>query len=126
MTQQAIADLAQVTQGWVSKFFAGMGGWQVWRKIITSLLKASYTTRNNFEASLEYLTEDERWIAQTCLKELVAAFEDDPQSTTESVAATALAYGAAAWSRILQVADRVVVAQLLGQMLSVVPEPLLS
>ena len=32
MTQQAIADLAQVTQGWVSKFFASLGGWQVWRK----------------------------------------------------------------------------------------------
>jgi predicted XRE-type DNA-binding protein len=27
MTQQAIAELAQVTQGWVSKFFAGLGGW---------------------------------------------------------------------------------------------------
>ena len=67
------------------------------------------------------LTEVDLWIAQTCLSELVAAFEDDPQGVAESVAATALAYGAAAWARILQVADRTVVAQLLGQMLSVVP-----
>ena len=37
------------------------------------------------------------------------------------MAAKALAYGAAAWARILRAADRTVVAQLLGQMLSVVP-----
>jgi hypothetical protein len=120
MTQQAISDLAQVTQGWVSKFFAGLGGWQVWRKIITSLLKTSYTTSNNFEAALDILTDDERWIAQAWLRELVAAFEDDPQGVPESVAATALAYGAAAWARILSAGDRVVVARLLGQMLLVV------
>ena len=35
------------------------------------------------------------------------------------MAATALAYGAAEWARILQAADRTVVARLLGQMLSV-------
>ena len=121
MMQEAIAHLSQVTQGWVSKFFAGLGGWQVWRKIITSLLKASYKTSNNFAAALENLSYDERWIAQTWLRELVAAFEDDPQGVAESVAATALAYGAAAWARILRAADRTVVAQLLGQMLSVVP-----
>jgi hypothetical protein len=37
------------------------------------------------------------------------------------VAAMALAYGAEAWGRILQAADRVVVAELLGLMLVVVP-----
>ena len=127
MTQQAIADLAQVTQGWVSKFFASLGGWQVWRKIITSLLKSSHTTSNNFESALECLalsgveglSGDERWIAQTWLTELVAAFEDDPQGVAESMAATALAYSAAAWARILQATDWTVVARLLGQMLSV-------
>ena len=122
MTQQVIADLAQVTQGWVSKFFAGLGGWQVWRRIITSLIKSSITTSNNFETALGILIDDERWIAQTWLRELVEAFEDDPQGVAESVAATALAYGAAAWSRILQAADQRVVAQLLGQMLSVMPK----
>jgi hypothetical protein len=39
IAQDAIADLADVSQGWVSKFFAGLGGWRVWRKIITSCLK---------------------------------------------------------------------------------------
>jgi hypothetical protein len=67
------------------------------------------------------LTDDERWIAQTWIKELVAAFEDDPQGVAESVAATALTYGAAVWARILRAAERTVVVQLLGQMLSVVP-----
>jgi hypothetical protein len=105
----------------VSKFFTGLGGWRVWRKIITCCLKASYKTSNNFETSLEKLTEDERWIARTWLKELVAAFEDDPQGTAEAVAATALGYGATAWSRILSAADRIVVAQLLGMMLLVTP-----
>ena len=52
---------------------------------------------------------------------MISAFEDDPQSTAESMAATALAYGAAAWARILQATDRTVVAKLVGQMLSVMP-----
>jgi predicted XRE-type DNA-binding protein len=30
LTQDAIANLAQVSQGWISKFFAGLGGWRVW------------------------------------------------------------------------------------------------
>jgi hypothetical protein len=88
---------------------------------MTSLLKSSYTTRNNFESALENLTDDERWIAQTWLRESITAFEDDPQGVAESVAATALAYGAVVWCRILQAADRAVVARLLGQMLMVVP-----
>jgi hypothetical protein len=41
---EAIAGLADVSQGWISKFFAGLGGWRVWRQIITSLLKSSYRT----------------------------------------------------------------------------------
>jgi hypothetical protein len=122
LTQDAIANLAQVSQGWVSKFFAGLGGWRVWRKIITSLLKTSYKTSNNFEMTLEKLTEDERWIAQECLSVLVSALEDNPLEVAENVAALALGYGSAAWSRILGTADRNVVAQLLGMMLLVTPE----
>jgi transcriptional regulator with XRE-family HTH domain len=122
ITQDAIASLADVSQGWISKFFTGMGGWRVWRQIITSLLKASYRTSNNFETALESLSDDERWIAQDWLRELVAAFEDDPQGVAESVAAKALGYGAEAWARILQAADRVVVAKLLGCMASFLPE----
>jgi transcriptional regulator with XRE-family HTH domain len=58
ITQDAIAGLADVSQGWISKFFSGLGGWQVWRQIITSLLKASYRTRNNLDSALENLSED--------------------------------------------------------------------
>ena len=101
VTQEAIANLAQVSQGWVSKFFAGLGGWRVWRQIITSLIKSSNKTSNNFDLALENLSEDERWVAQEWLSELVAAFEDDPQGVAESVAATALGYGREAWARIL-------------------------
>jgi hypothetical protein len=109
-----IAGLADVSQGWISKFFAGMGGWRVWRQIITSLLKASYKTSNNLDSALENLSDDERWVAQEWLGELVAAFEDDPQGVAESVAATAIGFGSEAWARILQATDRVVVAKLLG------------
>jgi hypothetical protein len=49
-------------------------------------------------------------------------FEDDPQGTAESVAATAMAYGSEAWGRILGGCDRVVVARLLGLMMTVVLE----
>jgi hypothetical protein len=76
ITQDAIANLADVSQGWISKFFAGLGGWRVWRKIITSLLKFSNRTSHDFDSALENLSDDERWIAQDWLRELVAAFED--------------------------------------------------
>jgi hypothetical protein len=67
------------------------------------------------------LSDDERWIAQDWLRELVAAFEDDPQGVAEAVAATALGFGGEAWARILAAADRVVVARLLGMMAIVCP-----
>jgi hypothetical protein len=105
----------------VSKFFAGLGGWRVWRKIITGCLKASNRTSNNFKTSLEKLTEDERWIAQEYLALLVSEFESDPVGVAENVAALALGYGAEAWSRILGGCDRNVVAELLGLMLLVTP-----
>jgi hypothetical protein len=122
MTQVAIARAADVSQGWVSKFFSAMGGWAVWRQIITSLLKASYRASNNLDSALENLSEDERWVAQVWLSEIVAAFEDDPQGVAESVAATALGFGGEAWARILAGAKRRVVAELLGLMAMVVPE----
>jgi transcriptional regulator with XRE-family HTH domain len=122
ITQEAIAGLADVSQGWISKFFSGLGGWRVWRQIITSLLKSSYRTSNNLDSALESLSEDERWVAQVWLSELVAAFEDDPQDVAEAVAATAIGFGSEAWARILAGADRVVVARLLGCMAIVLPE----
>ncbi len=122
ITQDAIASLADVSQGWISKFFSGLGGWRVWRQIITSLLKSSYRASNNLDSALKNLSEDERWIAQDWLSELVTAFEDDPQGVAESVAATALGYGGEAWARILAATDRVVMAKLLGCMAIVLPE----
>jgi hypothetical protein len=122
ITQEAITSLADVSQGWISKFFSGLGGWRVWRQIITSLINSSTRASNNFETALENLSEDEQWVAQEWLSELVAAFEDDPKGVAEAVAATALGYGSEAWSRILAAADRVVVARLLGMMAIVLPE----
>jgi hypothetical protein len=117
LTQDAIANLPQVSQGWVSKFFAGLGGWRVWRKIITSLIKGSIRAGNN----LELLSEDEGWIAQEYLPLLVSEFEDDPVGVAEAVGAIALGYGAEAWRRILAGVQRNVVAQLLGMMLLLTP-----
>jgi hypothetical protein len=121
MTQMAIARAADVSQGWVSKFFASMGGWTVWRAIITSLIKGSITTSNNLDLVPESLSEDERWVAQEYLSLLVLEFEVDPVGVVESVAATALGYGGEAWARILGATDRVVVARLLGVMAIVCP-----
>jgi hypothetical protein len=95
---EAIASLADVSQGWISKFFSGLGGWRVWREIITSLLKSSYRTSNNLDSALGNLSEVERWVAQDWLGEIVAAFEDDPQEAAEFVAATAIGFGGEAWA----------------------------
>ncbi|HEY9828315.1 MAG TPA: hypothetical protein V6D19_22985, partial [Stenomitos sp.] len=114
LTQQAIAKAANVTQGWVSKFFSSIGGWRVWRKIITSLLKASYTGSHNSDIPLDLLSDDERWVAQEYLALLVSEFESDPLVVIESMVAIAISYGKPAWERILRGADRSIVAQLLG------------
>jgi hypothetical protein len=121
ITQDAIAGLADVSQGWISKFFSGLGGWRVCRQIITSPLKSSYRASNNLDSALESLSEDEQWVAQVWLSELVAAFEDDPQGVAESVAATAIGFGSEAWARVLAATDRVVVAKLLGCVVIVCP-----
>jgi hypothetical protein len=121
MTQVAIARAADVSQGWVSKFFAEMGGWRVWRSIITSLIKGSNRASNNLDLVPESLSEDERWVAQEYLSLLVLEFEADPVGVVEAVAATALGYGGKAWARILAAEDRVVVARLLGVMAIVCP-----
>jgi hypothetical protein len=122
MTQVAIARAAEVSQGWVSKFFASMGGWAVWRAIITSLLKGSNRASNNLDLVPESLSEDERWIAQEYLALLVLEFEADPVGVVEAVAAIALGFASVAWARILVAAERRVVAELLGLMAIVLPE----
>jgi hypothetical protein len=122
MTQVAIARAANVSQGWVSKFFASMGGWAVWRAIITSLIKGSNRASNNLDLVPESLSEDERWVAQEYLALLVPEFEVDPVGVVEAVAATAIGFGSEAWARILAAADRGVVARLLGCVALVVPE----
>jgi hypothetical protein len=121
MTQMAIARAADVSQGWVSKFFASMGGWAVWRAIITSLIKGSNRASNNLDLVPESLSEDERWVAQEYLSLLVLEFEVDPVGVVEAVAATAIGFGGEAWARILAAADRVVVARLLGMLAIVCP-----
>jgi hypothetical protein len=122
MTQVAIARAADVSQGWVSKFFASMGGWAVWRAIITSLIKGSITTSNNLDLVPESLSEDERWVAEEYLSLLVSEFEVDPVGVVEAVANLAIGFGAEAWARILAGAERGVVAELLGLMAIIVPE----
>jgi hypothetical protein len=91
-------------------------------ELLPVFVKSSNRTSNNFEKSLEKLTEDERWIAQEYLSVLDSALENNPLEVAESVAALALGYGAVAWSRILGATDRNVVADLLGMMLLVTPE----
>jgi hypothetical protein len=121
MTQVAIARAADVSQGWVSKFFVGMGGWRIWQQIITSLI-GSNRASNNLDLIPESLSEDERWVAQGYLSLLVLEFEADPVGVVEAVAEIALGFGAVAWIRILAEAERVVVARLLGWMTIIVPE----
>jgi hypothetical protein len=122
ITQSAIAQVAEVTQGWVSQFFASLGGWKMWREIITGLLKGSNTTSNNLESALESLHEEAQWIAQTWLKELVDAFEENPLGVVEAVGAIVYSYGFAGWERILAAGDRGVVARLLGQISLLAPQ----
>jgi hypothetical protein len=116
ITQEAIAEIAEVTQGWISKFFARIGGWRKWRKIITGLLNSSNRASNNSESALEGLDEAGVWIAEVWLRELVEAFAENPLGVVEAVGAIVESYGFAVWEQMLALCDRGVVAELLGQM----------
>jgi hypothetical protein len=122
ITQEAIADVAEITQGWVSKFFARIGGWRKWRKIITGLLNSSNRASNNLESALEGLTDDALWIAEVWLKELVEAFAENPLGVVDAMGAIVESYGFSTWEKMLALCDRTVVAQLLGQMSLFMPE----
>ncbi|MEO1183717.1 MAG: DNA primase, partial [Cyanobacteria bacterium J06636_27] len=58
LTQNAIANLAEITQGTVSKIASQFGGWSSLKKIFQTLLDSLYSERNIFDG--EGLTDEEK------------------------------------------------------------------
>ncbi len=59
ITQQAIAEISGLSQGYISKLIALLGGWQEWKKLFLSLLDPLNSKWNNFETLTEHTDQAE-------------------------------------------------------------------
>jgi hypothetical protein len=113
ITQQAIATLANITQGRLSQIAASLGGWQALKKILAALLGV-YRGTNNFSE----LTDEEKWIAQSYLPIVLG---EPPEEATLEVGQIIQAYGISAFLRILRAATPQTQARLLALVMQALP-----
>ncbi|MEW6499506.1 MAG: DNA primase, partial [Cyanobacteriota bacterium] len=78
ITQEKVAELTNLTQGYISQVAKGFGGWKTLKKILVFLLSNSYSASNNSEP----LTEHELWMAQEYLPK---TSEDLPENAVQQV-----------------------------------------
>ena len=62
ITQPAIANIAEISQAWVSRFTQRWGGWQHFKKLLLLLLDSLNSGSNKNLADLD---DDEKWLART-------------------------------------------------------------
>jgi hypothetical protein len=115
ITQQKLALEADITQGRLSQIASEVGGWQVLRKILATLLDGFNSVTNNFSG----LSEEERWLAQTYLPLVVD--ETHPEALSE-IGIAVKAYGVKGFLRILQFSPLPTQVRLLSQIFEVMPE----
>jgi hypothetical protein len=113
ITQQAIATLANITQGRLSQIAAELGGWQALKKILAALLGV-YRGTNNFSD----LTDEEKWIAQSYLPIVLG---EPPEVATLEVGQIIQAYGIPAFLRILMAATPQTQVRLLVLVMQALP-----
>jgi len=113
ITQQAIATLANITQGRLSQIAAELGGWQALKKILAALLGV-YRGTNNFSD----LTDEEKWIAQSYLPIVLG---EPPEVAILEVGQIIQAYGISAFLRILMAATPQTQVRLLVLVMQALP-----
>ncbi|MBG1267865.1 hypothetical protein [Nostoc sp. WHI] len=110
ITQTAIANIAEISQEWVSRFTQRWGGWQHFKKLLLLLLDSLNSGSNKNLADLD---EDEKWLARTYFPMLIAESESSPDHLLESVAEVVQVFGTRAMRRVLHRCSPAVRADLL-------------
>jgi hypothetical protein len=108
--QKAIANIAEISQTWVSRFTQVWGGWQHFKKILLLLLDSLNSGSNKNLADLD---DDEKWLARTYFPMLIAESESSPDHLLEGVAEVAEVIGNRAMRRVLHRCSPAVRASLL-------------
>lgn len=123
ITQPAIANIAEISQAWVSRFTQRWGGWQHFKKLLLLLLDSLNSGSNkNFTA----LGEDEQWLAREYFPMLIAESESSPETLLSGVAEVAEVLGSKAMRQVLQFCTPAVRANLLMIVLSCLPSEVYS
>jgi hypothetical protein len=123
ITQPAIANIAEISQAWVSRFTQRWGGWQHFKKLLLLLLDSLNSGSNKNLADLD---DDEKWLARTYFPMLIPESESSLPTVLEGVAEVAEVLGTRAMRRVLHSCCPAVRASLLMIVLSCLPTEVYS
>ncbi|OYE03100.1 PriCT-2 domain-containing protein [Nostoc sp. 'Peltigera membranacea cyanobiont' 232] len=123
ITQPAIANIAEISQAWVSRFTQRWGGWQHFKKLLLLLLDSLNSGSNKNLADLD---DDETWLARTYFPMLIAESESSLPTVLEGVAEVAQVFDTRAMRRVLNFCTPQVRADLLMIVLSCLPTEIYS
>jgi hypothetical protein len=121
--QKAIANIAEISQAWVSRFTQRWGGWQHFKKLLLLLLDSLNSGSNKNLADLD---DDEKWLARTYFPMLIAESESSPDHLLESMAEVAQVFSTRAMRRVLHFCTPQVRADLLMTFVSCLPTEVYS
>ena len=121
--QKVIANIAEISQAWVSRFTQRWGGWQHFKKLLLLLLDSLNSGSNKNLADLD---DDEKWLARTYFPMLIAESESLPDHLLEGVAEVAEVFSTRAMRRVLNFCTPQVRADLLMIVLSCLPTEIYS
>jgi hypothetical protein len=123
ITQPALANIAEISQAWVSRFTQRWGGWQHFKKLLLLLLDSLNSGSNKNLADLD---DDEKWLARKYFPLLIAESESLPDPLLEEVAEVAQIIGSTAMRRVLHFCSPEVRASLLIAALGCLPSEVYS
>ncbi|MBD6620427.1 DNA primase [Komarekiella sp. 'clone 1'] len=98
ITQPAIANIAEISQAWVSRFTQRWGGWQHFKKLLLLLLDSLYSGSNK---NLADLADDEKWLVREYFPMLITESESSPQTVLDEMAQVAQIIGSRAIRQVI-------------------------
>ncbi|OUL25429.1 hypothetical protein BV378_15265 [Nostoc sp. RF31YmG] len=122
LTQQALTKIIGRSQGRISQIASEMGGWCSLKKILVALIKALYSTANNFSSDWRAeLTDDEMWLAQTYLPLVLHEAGQDSVQVVQEVLTVVQSLGWGTFKRLLNAIPRINKASLMLHLVTLVP-----
>ncbi|WP_341532285.1 PriCT-2 domain-containing protein (plasmid) [Nostoc sp. UHCC 0302] len=121
--QTAIANIAEISQAWVSRFTQRWGGWARFKKILLLLLDSLNSGSNKNLADLD---DDEKWLVLSYFPMLITESESSPENVLDEVAQVAQIIGNKAIRRVILTCSPQVKGYLLMAVLSCLPTEVYS